>query len=287
MNSGERYEQARRLIKSNQLQKARKLLLPIRHEDKAADWIQKIDTHLARKKQLVKSSSRSPSWITIAVTAFLAMLTFVIGLVVGGYALDWNADPTPEPVQNVVVITATPLPATNTSIPTATPFPTETPRSTPPPIATETPLPKIGKWELGSDVSALDDTTSHFIFLEAETSVNAWLDNPIPALVIRCENRQYDVYIFADSQLESTLDDEVFTRVRYGDNSPVNLTMSESTTGEAMFFPDGETAVRNLLPVNRLVVGYTPFNANPVEAVFDLTGIEEAIQPLFDACGRP
>lgn len=123
--------------------------------------------------------------------------------------------------------------------------------------------------------------------LYAEDSISAWLRDPTPSLIIRCEASRYDVYIFADTQLDSTLDDQVFTRVRYGNDPPVSVTMSESTTGEAMFFPNGDATVRNLLAVDRLVVGFTPFNANPVEAVFDLTGIETAIQPLFDECGQP
>lgn len=310
MNSSERYEQARHLIKSGQFQEARHVLLPIRHEARAAEWIQKIDILLAEKKgsgQLPKTGPKTLPWVIAAIVALLAILMFLVGLAVGGYFLDLNPEPTPESIQNVVVITATPLPATETpkstrmSVPTETPkptstfVPTETPVPTSPPTDTAEPLSSdtdsisviAGKWLFGSNVSALDDSTSYFIMLDAEDSIRAWLRDPTPSLIIRCEASRYDVYIFADTQLDSTLDDEVFTRVRYGNDPPVSVTMSESTTGEAMFFPNGRATVRNLLAVDRLVVGFTPFNANPVEAVFDLTGIETAIRPLFDECGQP
>ncbi len=201
--------------------------------------------------------------------------------------------------------TLTPIP-TSTLEPTMTLLPTSTPEPTMTPIPTSTleptftstvpatPSPKVdssgsttGNWLFSSDVSALDDSTRYTLQLDAEDSIAAWLSEPVPTLVIRCQNRQYDVFIYVGTQLDSTLDDEVFTRVRYGDKSPINITMTESTTGEAMFFPDSRAAVRNLLGVNRLVVGFTPFNANPVEAVFDTTGTRTAIQPLFDECGRP
>lgn len=194
-------------------------------------------------------------------------------------------------------LTSTPVPtntATPTVSPTSTPELTATPTPTLTPTATEPPLPEesaedatADKWLFSSEVSALDDSTRYTIQLDAENRIAAWLSNPTPTLIIRCQGRQYDVYIYVGTQLDSTLDDEVFTRVRYGDNSPTTITMSESTTGEAMFFPDSTAAVRNLLAIDRLVVGFTPFNANPVEAIFDITGIKTAIQPLFDECGRP
>jgi len=273
-------------------------LLPIRHEARAAEWIQKIDILLAEKKgsgQLPKTGPKTLPWVIAAIVALLGILMFLVGLAVGGYFLDFGPEPTPESIQNVVVITATPLPATETPKSTRTSVPTETPVPTSPPTDTAEPLSSdtdsisviAGKWLSGSNVSALDDSTSYFIMLDAEDSIRAWLRDPTPSLIIRCEASRYDVYIFADTQLDSTLDDEVFTRVRYGNDPPVSVTMSESTTGEAMFFPNGRATVRNLLAVDRLVVGFTPFNANPVEAVFDLTGIETAIRPLFDECGQP
>jgi hypothetical protein len=297
MDSSERYEQARRLIKSSKLQEARNLLLPIRHEARAADWIQKIDAHLAKTRgteQLPKRRVRAPSWVTIVDVALIAIFTFIVGLAVGGYALDLNPEPTSEPIEKFVVITATPLSAAEAPTSNPTPNPSETPLPTPTSAATETPSSGIdasdaiaGKWIFDSDVSALDDSTSYTIGLEAEDSIRAWLSNPTPVLIIRCRNQQYEVYIHADTQLESNLDDEVYTRVRYGDEEPFSAIMDESTTGEAMFFRSGRAVARKLLTINRLVVGFTPFSANPVEAVFDLTGIETAIQPLVDECGAP
>lgn len=103
MNSSERYEQARRLIKSGQFQEARHVLLPIRHEARATEWIQKIDVLLAEKKgsgRLPKIGFKMSPWVITATVALLAILMFLVGLVVGGYVLDLNPRPTPESIIN-------------------------------------------------------------------------------------------------------------------------------------------------------------------------------------------
>lgn len=296
MDSSERYEQARQLIRGNRLEEARSLLLPIQHEARAADWIGKLDAHLVGTSVALhpgRKSRKLSRWI-IGVATLFAVLTFLLGLVIGGYALDLKPEATPDRIQSFVVVTATPLPATETLTPTITPIPTRTSIPTWTPIPPDRPAVSVGtndtdsgKWYFHSDISALDDSSTYAIMLDAENSIQAWLTNPTPTLIIRCRNRQYDVYITADTQLDSTLDSDVYTRVRYGDNPPTNVTMGESTTGDSMFFPSAVGAIRNLLTVNRLVVGFTPFNANSVEAIFDITSLETAIQPLFDACGRP
>lgn len=322
MQSSDRYKLARQLLKANRVLEAREVLVPIQHEAQAADWLQKIDAHLAKRpprEAPVPARTRWPSVAWVVGMFVVAVLAFGAGLVVGGYALDLDPAPTLEPLQSVLVVTATPrpvtatAPATETLVPTATHLPTDTPvvTSSPEPSITptlsdasamrdrwnRTPLPSetafavasgdVGQWHYSSETSALDDSTRHVLSLAAESSIRAWLRSPTPLLAIRCQDRQYDVLIFVDTQLDSTLDDEVFARVRYGDRDPVSLFMSESTTGEAMFFPDARFAIRSLLLVDRLVVGFTPFNANPVEAIFDLTGLNTAIQPLFEACGDP
>ena len=314
MTSRERYEKARNLIQSGQLKEARNLLVPIRDEAQAADWIRKIDAHLARtlgNEQPSTTGRRTLVGGTTILFVLLALLTFLAGLVVGGYALDLNPEPTAEPVQIIAVVTATPPPTLATLAPATTPVATEprpvrfriptitvTPTYTLVPTFTlttteiQSPKPESdfaisGNWLMRSEVSALDDSTAYYLGVIAENSVRAWLGNVTPRLIISCRHHQYEVYIYADTQLESNLDDEVFARVRYGTNPPVPVTMIESTGGDAMFFPQGAATVRQLLTIDRIVVGFTPFNAAPVEAIFDVTGLETAIQPLIGECGRP
>lgn len=144
MNSSQRYEEAVRLIKSKQLERARDVLAPIRTEAKAADWIQKIDAQLAKsgsQQRPPKSRSEISRFASIAITVILALVTFAAGLVVGGYALDLNPQPTSEPMQSVLVVTATPLPATMPPTQTITPAPTVTPTPTITPPASRTPAP--------------------------------------------------------------------------------------------------------------------------------------------------
>jgi len=303
MNSDQRYKEAVRLIKHNELYKAREILFPIRQEARAAEWIRKIDVHLAKQKSdqhVTATTSRAISVVNIAIGVVVILLVFLSGLLVGRYLFGGNSASSPQASPNFVIVTATSDPVSEaaapiTSLPaTDVPLATNRPDLTPTPLTTQSslgddivPAAGKGKWLYSTDVSALDDSSSYFLYLEAENRISAWLSNPTPVLVIRCRNRDYEVYVHADTQFESNLDDEVFVQVRYGDNPVFSTWMNESTTGRAFFFPHGRTAVQSLLTVDRLVLGFTPFNANPVEVIFDTTDLQTAAQPLFEACGRP
>ena len=74
-------------------------------------------------------------------------------------------------------------------------------------------------------------------------------------------------------------------RLRYGDDAAFSVLTSESTDNKALFFPDPINNITRMWNVQMLLVGFTPFNANPVSIRFDVSGLPFAIQPLRDACG--
>lgn len=146
MNTSQRYEEAIRLIKSNELEKARNVLVPISQEAKAADWIQKIDTQLAKRRsqQRPQESRAGISPLAyIGIAGIFALLTFAAGLLIGGYALDLDSEPSAEPAQVILVVTATPLAVSETPTQTTTPVPTKIPTQTITPAPTVAPNPTI------------------------------------------------------------------------------------------------------------------------------------------------
>lgn len=43
--------------------------------------------------------------------------------------------------------------------------------------------------------------------------------------------------------------------------------------------------IKELMDADRFVAQVTPYNDNPVTAIFDLTGLNQAVQPLQETCG--
>src|SRR5690606_17102064 len=110
MNSDQRYKEAVRLIKHNELYKAREILFPIRQEARAAEWIRKIDVHLAKQKSdqhVTTTTSRSISVVNIASGVVVILLVFLSGLLVRRYLFGGNSASSPQASPNLVIVTAT------------------------------------------------------------------------------------------------------------------------------------------------------------------------------------
>ena len=80
--------------------------------------------------------------------------------------------------------------------------------------------------------------------------------------------------------------DEADVLTRVGDEQALEREWNLSTDGQATFFPDNDIVfIKQLLEVDRLVAQVTPFLESPVTLVLDLTGLNNAIKPLREACG--
>lgn len=299
---------AMNLLKQERYSEARALLRTINHP-KAREWL----TRLERAKPEKKS-------ISLAVISSLTLLILLIVSAVGVVLLiqERNAVQaeliairatlsaptiTALPTDPALELTATRLAAENatlqwdleatrnamamlpTSIPTSIPttIPTFAELPTIAPVLTPTPLIG-GKWIVDTDTSALTDRESIYLFLEAEEPVPTWLGTATPTVVLRCDEGRFDAYVATGSQVESGFNDQVNVRIRFDDDTPIAISMDESTGGDAMFFQNDRQTLNQLLQHNRMVLGYRPYNAGEVEAIFDLRGLPDVVQPLLDAC---
>jgi type VI secretion system protein VasI len=75
-------------------------------------------------------------------------------------------------------------------------------------------------------------------------------------------------------------------RGRYDKDNTVYYPMSKSTDGKMFFFLNPIGEIQSMLDHSSFVLEFTPFNSNPVEMHFDLTGLSSALKPLRDACSR-
>jgi type VI secretion system protein VasI len=69
------------------------------------------------------------------------------------------------------------------------------------------------------------------------------------------------------------------------DKDPAHeFTMSHSTDGEALFFPDAEAVIFRMMRHQTMLFRFTPFNSSPQETSFNLRGLGSVIKPLEKAC---
>jgi type VI secretion system protein VasI len=162
----------------------------------------------------------------------------------------------------------------------------QSPTSTIVPSKTSSPKPFIGKWQVSTGKSEFDDSTTVVLSLEAEDFIEGWLTTTLPTLVLRCKEREMNVYVNVGTQsnVESGLDDAATVRVRFDRGQAFEMVASESTDGEALFFRDPYGMIIAMLQSKEMVFGFTPFNADPAVTTFDLRGLSNAIEPLKQSC---
>jgi len=142
------------------------------------------------------------------------------------------------------------------------------------------PSEDVGAWRVSIETNPLDDSRTVTLILLAESGTSRW-GTPI-GLILRCDSNQTDVYIAWSDYLGS----EARVTWRVGDEDARAAQWSLSTNKEATFYPYDEISfIQQLLTTTRFVAQVTPYNESPITAVFDLTGLANAIRPLQEACG--
>ena len=179
-----------------------------------------------------------------------------------------------------------PTPTQSATAPAAAPVnsPAPTPPDTPP--ARVAP-PVGGKWTQSRDTSAMDDSKGVTFFLEGENEIVGWLARKTPGLVVRCKEKKTDLYMVTGmaARVESGDLEGHTVRVRLDDAPAQRQTWNQSTDNEALFAPNAVTLARALAKAKMLRLEFTPFNASPVIATFDVSGFDQHIGQVAAACG--
>lgn len=127
-------------------------------------------------------------------------------------------------------------------------------------------------WEVSREVSPIDDSTIYTASVEASSPV---LRDSRPLLILRREEGASEAYVSWPSFIGSS---KRPVTVRFDDNPADTAEWGSSTDGRAMFspYPFGEF-LEAVLASRRLVVRFTPYGESPVTAVFDISGLADAL----------
>lgn len=174
-------------------------------------------------------------------------------------------------------------PSTSQSTPTATP---RAVGSSPTPVEPPKPVPG-GKWRTSTDRSQMDDSTGATLSLSAENEIEGWLKKQVPTLIVRCREKSTDVYIVTGMApaVESGDHDRASVRIRFDDANATVQQWNKSTDSEALFSRNAIPTARALAKAETLRFQFTPFNASPVIATFDVEGLAHHLPEVASKCG--
>jgi len=141
-----------------------------------------------------------------------------------------------------------------------------------------------GAWHTSSETSPIDDSTNVFLSLASEDTIEGQFGGTVrPQLYVRCKEKKTELYVSWDVYLGI---DETQVLHRLDDRPARTSTWNISTDNKATFCGGSDLAfVRELIKHEKLLLRVTPYGEKPVMANFALTGLENAVLPLQEACG--
>ena len=135
-----------------------------------------------------------------------------------------------------------------------------------------------GKWDVRIRVNPIDDSKTVSMVLDADSGTSKW-GKPI-YLVARCKSNETDLYIGWNDYLGQEV--EVLTRI--GRNKAITQPWSMSTNNKTTFHRNPIPFLKELSSSTKLLAQVTPYNENPITAIFNTAGLEMAMKPLRETC---
>lgn len=121
--------------------------------------------------------------------------------------------------------------------------------------------------------------------VEADRPVGVWMKQVTPLLVVRCLDGRTDVFVFTDSAARIERQDDNHTvQVALDGASPAAERWPDSVEHDALFAPDGAALARRLVHASTMTFGFTPHNAAPVIATFNVRGLGELLGGVENFC---
>jgi type VI secretion system protein VasI len=146
-------------------------------------------------------------------------------------------------------------------------------------ISIDTTSKSKGAWITSTDTDPLTDKPIYFAQLDAIEGKGRFGDKI--TLTIRCKNRKTEAYIDWATFLGT---DEINVTSRVDKSSAAKNSWSISTNNKATFMPQAAMSLKKFVNSTGFVVNLTPYNENPITAVFDITGAEEAFSEIRQEC---
>ena len=138
-----------------------------------------------------------------------------------------------------------------------------------------------GNWNVHESVNPVNDTKTTMLSLTAESGKSKW--GKAPDLVIRCKSNETNLYIRWNNFL-NTNDVKVLTRI--GNKKAETKEWDISSSRETSFYPASSVKfIRRMLEYDKFLAQVTPYGKSPITAVFDTSGMKNAIKPLQENCG--
>lgn len=136
-----------------------------------------------------------------------------------------------------------------------------------------------GKWDVEVKTNPIDDSRTVVSVLQADSGKGKYGD-PI-TMIIRCDSNKTNMYIAWAGYLGS---DSIVVTSRIGSNKSQKAYWDLSTDNKATFRRQPIKLIKSMLGETKFIAQTTPYNESPTTAIFDITGIDNAVAPVRETC---
>ncbi|WP_071674888.1 type VI secretion system-associated protein TagO [Nioella nitratireducens] len=154
----------------------------------------------------------------------------------------------------------------------------------PPPAAP----PVETAWETRIERSDMTDDTNVYLTVQSNEPVHCgWGAGGHPTLYLRCRENTTAVIFSTGCHMASGFGGYGQVTYRLDRNDPRERGFTESTNNRSLGLWRGGQAIpfiRDMFGHDTLRARMTPFSENAIEMTFDISGVEEAVTPLREAC---
>lgn len=158
-------------------------------------------------------------------------------------------------------------------------------KALPPTVAEESkPAVGVGKWQVSTKTSPIDDSENVYVILSANDSFRSQFGELItPSLYITCREKKTELFLNWDTYLGLN-ETQMLSRL---DKQKAKTKMWDISSDTKSVFYRGNVIefIKALSKSNSMFTQITPYNESPVSVTFEVAGLSEALKPLQKACG--
>ena len=154
------------------------------------------------------------------------------------------------------------------------------------------PVPQVhaqssGSWTGGvTGRSPIDDSQTVVFRLGADGEFQGWLDRYRATLFVRCLEGTTDAFIRTGTPAAAARRGHT-VEIRLDKRDAAAQRWSASNDRKALFAPEPIALIRQIASAERMLVRFTPFNANPAVLDFDVRGLTPHLGLLARTCHWP
>ena len=121
--------------------------------------------------------------------------------------------------------------------------------------------------------------------LMAEQDVPVWKKRVRPVLTVRCLGNKTEVFVMTFSPASIEQNGSMHTvSVGFDGGPEVTQEWEHADDHSALFAEDGRAVARRIAAASTMTFEFTPFNAQPVTAEFDVSGFQTHLKSVARTC---